>query len=93
MKDLPTRTVVRMTLVRGGENMHNPEGYARLIMKARPMFVEAKAYMFVGFSRNRLTIDNMPKHGGEIKAFAEELVKHLPGYHIEDEYEPAGWFS
>ena len=87
MNGLPTRTVVRLTLVKG-ENMHNPEGYAKLIKLANPMFVEAKAYMFVGFSRNRLTINNMPRHE-EIKAFAEELVKHLPGYHIEDEYEPS----
>jgi len=87
MRDLSTRTVIRLTLVKG-ENMHNPKGYAELIMKAKPMFVEAKAYMFVGFSRNRLTINNMPKHE-EIKAFAEELVKYLPGYHIEDEYQPS----
>ncbi len=87
MSDADTRTVVRLTLVKG-ENMHNPEGYAKLIKIANPMFVEAKAYMFVGFSRNRLTINNMPRHE-EIKAFAEELVKYLPGYHIEDEYEPS----
>ncbi len=87
MNGLPTRTVIRMTLVKG-ENMNNPEGYAKLIKLANPMFVEAKAYMFVGFSRNRLTINNMPRHE-EIKAFAEELLKYLPGYHIEDEYGPS----
>ncbi len=87
MKGLPTRTVVRLTLVKG-ENMHDPKGYARLIELARPMFVEAKAYMFVGFSRNRLTIDNMPRHE-DIMAFAENLVRYLPGYHVEDEYGPS----
>ncbi len=87
MNGLPTRTVVRLTLVKG-ENMHNAEGYAELIKKANPMFVEAKAYMFVGFSRNRLTINNMPNHE-EIRAFAEELLRYLPGYHLEDEYEPS----
>ncbi|MFA4646045.1 4-demethylwyosine synthase TYW1 [Pyrococcus kukulkanii] len=87
MNGIQTRTVVRLTLVKG-ENMHNPEGYAKLILKAKPMFVEAKAYMFVGYSRNRLTINNMPSHE-DIRKFAEALVKHLPGYHIEDEYEPS----
>ncbi|WP_297519402.1 4-demethylwyosine synthase TYW1 [Thermococcus sp.] len=87
MNGLPTRTVIRLTLVKG-ENMGNPEGYAKLIKLANPMFVEAKAYMFVGFSRNRLTINNMPRHE-EIKAFAKELLKHLPGYHLEDEYRPS----
>ncbi|ASJ10383.1 wyosine biosynthesis protein TYW1 [Thermococcus sp. P6] len=85
MKDVEARTVIRLTLVKG-ENMRNPEGYARLIKIASPMFVEAKAYMFVGYSRSRLTINNMPSHE-EIRTFAEELVRHLPGYHIEDEYE------
>ena len=87
MSRADTRTVVRLTLVKG-ENMHNPRGYAELIKLASPMFIEAKAYMFVGFSRNRLTINNMPRHE-EIRAFAEELVRYLPGYHIEDEYEPS----
>jgi len=87
MRDLPTRTVIRLTLVKG-ENMHSPEKYAELIKKAMPMFVEAKAYMFVGFSRNRLTINNMPSHE-DIKEFAEQLAKYLPEYHIEDEYAPS----
>jgi len=87
MRDLPARTVVRLTLVKG-ENMHSPEGYAKLIELARPMFVEAKAYMFVGFSRNRLTINNMPSHD-DIREFSERLVARLDGYHIEDEYGPS----
>ncbi len=87
MNGFSTRTVVRLTLVKG-ENMHGAREYAELIKLANPMFVEAKAYMFVGYSRNRLTINNMPNHE-DIKIFAEELLRHLPGYHLEDEYEPS----
>ena len=40
--------------------MENPEEYAKLIEKADPDFVEVKAYMCVGSSRDRLTPENMP---------------------------------
>ncbi|MBU7029194.1 MAG: 4-demethylwyosine synthase TYW1 [Theionarchaea archaeon] len=56
---LPTQRVIRLTLVKEF-NLTNPQEYARLIEKAAPNFVEAKAYMYVGYSRYRMTIDNMP---------------------------------
>jgi len=46
-------TVMRITSVRS-LNMRNIEGYAGLIRKAQPTYIEAKAYMHVGFSRQRL---------------------------------------
>ena len=52
--------------------MENPEGYAELIKKADPDFVEVKAYMFVGSSRERLTLDNMPSFD-EVKDFANKI--------------------
>jgi tRNA wybutosine-synthesizing protein 1 len=55
LKDAHSRTVVRMTLARG-LNMANPKGYARLLEQAEPDFVEAKAYMHLGRSRDRLKI-------------------------------------
>lgn len=79
-------TVLRHTLVRG-LNLKAPEGYARLIAKASPTYVEPKAAMAVGFYRRRLTYRDMPMHE-EIKAFAEELAQET-GYHIVDESEPS----
>ena len=52
--------------------MEDPEGYAELIKKADPDFVEVKAYMFVGSSRKRLTLDNMPSFD-EVKDFAKRI--------------------
>jgi tRNA wybutosine-synthesizing protein 1 len=52
--------------------MEDPEGYARLIKKANPDFVEVKAYMCVGSSRERLTLDNMPTFD-EVKSFAKQI--------------------
>lgn len=69
------RSCIRLTLVKG-VNMLYPEQYADLIKKANPMFVEFKAYMWVGHSRNRLEIENMPYHK-EIKDFADKVSKEL----------------
>jgi tRNA wybutosine-synthesizing protein 1 len=76
------RSTIRLTLVKG-ENMIHPEKYAKLIMKANPKFVEVKGYMFVGTSRKRLELKNMPLHS-EIKKFASEIAAHSD-YKIVDE--------
>ncbi len=75
-------TVIRSTLVRG-LNMNDAEGYARLVAKAEPTYVEAKAYMHVGFSGLRLGFDSMPSHR-EIYEFAVKLSEKT-GYRILDE--------
>ena len=75
-------TVLRLTLARH-LNMLHPELYAKLIEKANPTYVEPKAYMHVGFSRLRLSFENMPSHE-EIRNFAGELSKET-GYNILDE--------
>ena len=85
MKKLKTRRVIRMTLVRE-LNMSEQliEGYAKLIKKAEPDFIEVKGYMSVGFARERLGYEKMPTHE-EIKEFSEKLLKLLKGYKFLDE--------
>lgn len=75
-------TVFRITSVRG-VNMKNVEGYAKLVEKANPTYIEPKAYMHVGFSTYRLGYENMPSHR-EIREFAEKLAEET-GYKIIDE--------
>jgi tRNA wybutosine-synthesizing protein 1 len=75
-------TVVRSTLVKG-YNMEDVAGYAKLVEKANPTYIEAKAYMHVGFSSLRLGFDNMPKHK-EVYDFAVQLSEQT-GYSIVDE--------
>lgn len=70
-----TRTVFRMNLVKD-LNLIQPENYARLIKKAKPMFVEIKGFMSVGFARQRLGYNSMPTHK-EIKEFSKKLIKEL----------------
>jgi tRNA wybutosine-synthesizing protein 1 len=75
-------TVIRTTLVRG-LNMENVDEYARLVEKANPTFIEAKAYMHIGFSGLRLGFDSMPNHR-EVREFAQKLAVRA-GYEIVDE--------
>jgi len=82
MPRLKTRTVIRITLMKG-INMKNEKGYADLIKKAGPMFIELKAYMFIGSSRKRLLEKNMPFHE-DVKEFAKRIAE-LSGYKLIDE--------
>jgi len=88
MKDLKTRRVLRMTLIRD-LNMENEmiKDYVELIKKTNCDFLEIKGYMSVGFARQRLGYDKMPNFD-EVRGFAEKIVKELgEGYKILDEHE------
>jgi len=82
MKSFDCRKVIRLTLVKN-LNLKDPEKYAKLILKAEPDFIEAKAYFHVGESQKRLPKDAMP-FMDDIRKFAQELSEHV-GYHIKDE--------
>ncbi len=82
LPSLDTRTVIRHTLV-DGWNLGWEDEYARLDDKAEPMFIEPKSYVFVGYSRTRMTLKNMAKHE-QIKEFSEKLAGHL-GYELAAE--------
>jgi len=72
---LPTRTVVRHTLV-DGWNLGWEDEYAKLDERADPTFVEPKGYVFVGDSRTRMTIDNMPSHQSVLE-FSTRLAARM----------------
>ncbi len=74
---LPTRTVIRHTLVQGW-NLGWEDEYAELDRLAKPMFIECKGYSFVGESRLRLQADNVPSHAS-IRTFAGRLADRV-GY-------------
>ena len=82
LKRSGTRTAIRITLTKG-VNMVDPEGYARLIGLAQPDYVELKAYMHLGFSRKRLSQDNMPSHD-EVLGFSRQVAEALE-YRIADD--------
>ncbi|RLE86201.1 MAG: 4-demethylwyosine synthase TYW1, partial [Thermoprotei archaeon] len=68
------------TMVKG-LNMVEPEGYAKLIERSQPRFVELKGYTWVGESQKRLPREAMPTLE-EIERFAKKL-EELTGYQIK----------
>jgi len=80
-----TRTVFRMNLILNLNMLEeHAEGYAELIKKANPKFVEVKAFMCVGFAKERLEYKKMPYHE-DIVAFSKSILKYLPEYKLLDE--------
>jgi len=68
---LDTRTVIRHTLVKD-LNFGWVEEYAKLDARADPDLVEPKGYVFVGASRQRLSMESMPSFE-EMKDFSSRL--------------------
>ena len=81
------RTCIRLTLVKG-MNMEDHEHYAELIKKGNPDFIEVKAYIYIGASRERLEATNMPRHE-EVVRFTQELMQYLPDYDIVTDHFPS----
>jgi tRNA wybutosine-synthesizing protein 1 len=83
LRNLSTRrSAVRVTLVKG-LNDFAPEKYAAILQDAGARFVEVKGYMYLGYSRNRLTRENMPEHA-DVRSFAEKIAAECD-YQISDE--------
>ena len=87
MKEKKQRTCIRLTIIKGINDVE-PESYAKLIMKGYPDFIETKSYMFVGASRQRLDMSNMPLHE-DVVVFSKSLAKHLPDYEIVSDHLPS----
>jgi len=87
LPSLDTKRVLRLTMIKEW-NMMNPEGYADLIKKAEPDFVEVKAYEWVGQSQKRLPKKAMP-FMEDVEEFANKLSQ-LTGYEIQGRYKPSG---
>lgn len=84
LSSLSCRRVIRLTLAKG-LNFRDPEAYAKIISRTDADLVEVKAYMCVGYSRSRLSLENMPLHS-EIVDFALAVVEGS-GYRASDEAE------
>ncbi len=82
LRSFQCQTVLRMTLVKN-HNMTLMDQYSKLVEKANPTYIEAKAYMHIGFSGLRLGFDHMPNHD-EIKNFASQLAEKTSYKVIDD---------
>jgi len=73
VKEFKCPTVVRITLIKGvNDRESDVRGFAKLISIAEPWYVEVKGYMYLGYSRFRLRLENMPKHK-DVLEFAKKL--------------------
>ncbi len=87
LKEKKERTAIRLTVIKGLNDVH-VEKYASLIERGEPDFIEVKAYMFVGPSRQRLQQKNMPLHE-EVVKFSEKLAPLLENYELMSEHIPS----
>ena len=80
-----TRSVLRLTLIRGYNCSDEliPE-YAKMIRDSGIHFIEAKSYMHIGRSTNRLERSDMLEMS-EVRHFASELARQSEIYSIMDE--------
>ena len=75
LPSLDTRKVIRHTLVRG-LNFGYVDEYAKLDERADTQMVEPKGFVFVGGSRYKLSMANMPSFD-EIMSFSTDLGERL----------------
>lgn len=81
MKDFKhSRTIMRTTLVKE-LNMHNAEEFSDLINLYKPKFVQLKGYSWLGESKKRLKLSNMPNLK-EIEEYGD-IISKKTGYIIK----------
>ncbi len=89
MSKFNCRRVIRFTLIKGlNDDEKYLKEYAKLFEMSKTDFIEVKAYMFLGLSRQRLKIENMPYHEDVIN-FSNKLAKFLKNYSIINEHSPS----
>ncbi|MBT4869980.1 MAG: 4-demethylwyosine synthase TYW1 [Candidatus Diapherotrites archaeon] len=87
LKLLPTRTVIRFTLIKGKNDGEKTLGQlAEVLETVAADFVEIKAYMWIGMSRKRLVEENMPSFA-YTKSTTKKLLKLMPSYKLENQKE------
>ncbi len=86
LPSLQTRIVIRHTLIKGWNmDLDYIHQYEKLDEIASPDYIEPKAFVLVGSSRNHFKLSNMPSHE-DIKAFSIALGKDI-GYTLTNEKE------
>lgn len=85
LKGLDTRTVLRVTLIRGyNDDPAMVPAFAKMFRDASPHFVEAKSYMHIGRSTNRLEHSNMLEMS-EVEAFANGAARQSGMFSVMDQ--------
>ncbi len=83
LPSLDCRRVVRLTLIKGVNDMYLKE-YARILENTNTDYIEVKSYMHLGQSRQRLKESNMLFHD-EVLERAEKLLSFLDDFEYHNE--------
>ena len=87
LSTINTRTVLRMTLIRGYNDSSNfVDEFAEMMAQGSPHFIEIKSYMHIGMSNQRLEQDHMLEMY-EVRDFAVKLCEKMPTFKMMDESE------
>lgn len=82
-----TRTVLRMTLIRGfNDDSDFVREFAEMMQRGNPHFIELKSYMHIGMSIQRLEQEHMLEMD-EVRKFAGALCSKMPSFTLMDESE------
>jgi len=86
---LNCRKVIRFTLIKGMNDEKDliPE-FVKIFEKSKADFIEIKSYMYLGYSRKTMTIDNMPSFD-ECLDYAKEFEKNSKDFKISDTCKPS----
>jgi tRNA wybutosine-synthesizing protein 1 len=85
LKDLDTRTVLRITLIRNyNDKKEMIPAFAWMFKQSSPHFIEIKSYMHIGRSTNRLEHSNMLEMD-EVRKFSGEIAKQSQIFSVMDE--------
>jgi tRNA wybutosine-synthesizing protein 1 len=82
-----TRTVLRMTLIRGyNDSADFVKEFSEMMAEGDPHFIELKSYMHIGMSTQRLEQEHMLEMS-EVRNFAGLLCERMSCFEIMDESE------
>jgi tRNA wybutosine-synthesizing protein 1 len=87
LSTVDTRTVLRMTIIRGyNDGSDDIKDFAKVMSEGDPHFIEIKSYMHVGMSTQRLERDNMLGME-EVRGYVNKLCEKMPAFSVMDESE------
>jgi len=87
LKTRPYRTCIRLTMLKD-ENMCDEKGYAELIKRGDPDFIELKSYVWVGASQKNYKVHNMPRIE-DMEKFMKKLLIEIPEYEYHRTHIPS----
>jgi len=86
---LNCRRVIRFTLIKGvNDSKEHIKEFVRIFEKSKADFIEIKSYMFLGYSRKTMVIENMPSFD-DCLDYAKEFEKISKDFKISDSCKPS----